>query len=221
MRSYIYNLDVWSERWRPIEFITIQRHYPTRPNSTNFRAPLVVRNDKVLQTRSFINRLEQSGGPYRRRMQTFQAIAMKYIGPIPLSGVVTFGFRYFEHLLETMSLTAQEVWYYQHECHVPIPNLALAYESDSTSSTNKRRKTNQSQQQPLRRHDENRHSTQTSTYQEKIGLQQERNARRRDDPDQQSQQLHSQRLPNTDLGGHIFIDVYGLTELMMNKKWMV
>ncbi|KAI8089249.1 uncharacterized protein BX664DRAFT_332523 [Halteromyces radiatus] len=110
-------------------------------------------------------------------------------------------FRYSERLLQARCLTAQEIRYYQKECKIRIPdplsNSTTA--SSSSSSMAEQKEFDRRQEQLQQKWEEQVQSTGKATG----------------SGQQQQQQI------DTDCGGHIFINVCGVTDLIINEKWMI
>ncbi|KAI8089237.1 uncharacterized protein BX664DRAFT_332496 [Halteromyces radiatus] len=139
--------------------------------------------------------------------QTFQALDMKFIdqrynynGNFTMTPQNLFG--YFERLLQAKRLTAQGVLYYQRECKIPIPDPS-SNNSTISSSSSKRRKFDRQKEQVRQKWEEQEQLANESTRFQRV---------------QRRQQQH---IPATDRGGHIFVDVYGVTDLIINEKWII
>ncbi|CAO3591798.1 unnamed protein product [Absidia cylindrospora] len=228
--AHIRNPATWMGENRPVEFITILRHHTTGTAPTYRLGPCYVPNQNIFATRSMKRRLCESGGPYQQKMQTFKVTSMTFKNQQQRSmddnarrmmkvddhttvmGVLSF--LPLEFIDTTKCMMARELEYYGALGCFSLPrdpaepsssSSSCSFDSKQTTATttksNKRQKLQES----------------TLTNQQHGQTQHLQNSGRIS-PSATQQQQHSS---DVTIGSHLLVNVYGITELQVNGKWLV
>ncbi|ORZ19449.1 hypothetical protein BCR42DRAFT_409792 [Absidia repens] len=233
--AHIDNPATWKGENRPVEFITIQRHHTTGTAPTYRLGPCYIPNQNIFATRSMKRRLCESGGPYQQKMQTFKVTSMTFnnrqqrsmddnnhIGfwtrktddHTTVMGVLSF--LPLEFINTTKCMNARELDYYGTLGCFSLPHDPVEPSSSSCSSNSKQATwttTESGKRQMLQKS--------TLLNQQRGQTQYLQNGDTPNHAVLSSASQQQQRSTDVTIGSHLMVNVYGITELQVNGKWLV